>query len=75
MSRILFAILLLSTTLSHAATASNGVTFLYPTGDPTFYHLDTIAVQYISPFPKPLLYTFCTSPKSGSVLTSMSPRR
>jgi hypothetical protein len=38
---------------------THGVTFLYPTGNKTFYYLDTVNVSYVSPFATPLMYTFC----------------
>jgi hypothetical protein len=47
--------------LKMAAVDSHGVTFLYPTGNHTFYYLDTINVTYLSPFASPLLYTYCNN--------------
>lgn len=50
--------------LAGAAKPANGVTFLYPPDDSlTLFHLDTVSVSYLSPFPKPLLFTFCNSGK------------
>lgn len=45
----------------NAAPNENGVEFLFPTDGLTLNYMDTINVTYTSPFPKPLLYTFCTN--------------
>ncbi|TPX10355.1 uncharacterized protein E0L32_008760 [Thyridium curvatum] len=37
----------------------HGVVFLYPPKGLTFHYLDTVNVQYTSPFDKPTLLTFC----------------
>lgn len=47
----------------------HGVAWVYPPRsekDLTFHYLDTIEVQWTSPFPDPQLFTFCTSPEDGS---------
>ncbi|KAL3427191.1 hypothetical protein PVAG01_00700 [Phlyctema vagabunda] len=59
--RGLCSLITIAVTGVQAQNGRNGVTFLYPTAGLTFYHLDTIEVSYISPFPNPLLYTFCNS--------------
>jgi hypothetical protein len=43
------------------AVNNHGVTFLFPTAGQVLNYQDTINVTWTSPFPKPILYTFCYS--------------
>jgi hypothetical protein len=59
------------------AENSHGVKFLFPTTGQILNYQDTVNVTWTSPFPKPLLYTFCLNSTNsvfiqGNLLFSIS---
>ena len=50
---------------------NESVKFIFPPAGLTFNYMDTVNVSYISRYPKPVLYTFCTKANSKKPLKSI----
>jgi hypothetical protein len=64
-SLLIFYLTLLGCTL---AANTNVVTWLFPTQGQTLHYEDTINATWTSPFPSPLLYTFCYNATNNGLI-------
>ena len=55
------------------ADDDHGVVFLYPNSGLALNFRDTVNVTWTSPFPKPMLYTFCYNATTNGLITGISP--
>jgi hypothetical protein len=54
------------------AANTNGVTWLFPNTNQILHYEDTVNVTWTSPFPRPLLYTFCFNSTNNFIFQGIS---